>query len=144
MHAIVEVLLPTTHVFRKHSATHNNNFSHFQGLWSATTLTDPGHTSIRGVLYLQAMSIQYSTFWNKQKYAPGPVAMKDPTNLVDLVMETNETWIPTLSPGMRVQLNIPALQRLGTTLPGTRGLPAPAVRDDASVATGATSLTGLT
>ena len=90
------------------------------------------------------MSIQYSTYWNKQKYAPGPVTMKDPTHLVDLVMETNETWILTLSPGMRMQLNIPALLRLGTALPGTRGPPAPAAGDDASVATGATSLTGLT
>ena len=144
MHALAEVLLPKTHVFRVHSATHNNNFSHFQGLWSATTLTDPGNTSIRGVLYLQAMSIQYSTYWNKQKHAPGPVSMKDPTHIVDLVMETNETWIPTLSPGMKAQLNIPALLRLGATLPESKGLPAPAAEDDATVATGATSVTGLT
>ena len=91
MHALVEVLLPKTHVFRVHSAAHNKNFTHFQGLWSSTTLTDPVDTSIRGILYLQAMAIQYSTFWNKQKYSPGPVPMKEPTHLVDLVMETNET-----------------------------------------------------
>ena len=144
MHALVEVLLPATHVFRVHSAAHNNNFSHFQHHWSSTTLTDPGNTSIRGVLYLQAMAIQYSTFWNKQKYSPGPVSMKDPTHLVDLVMETNETWIPTLSPGMRNQLNIPALLRLGTSLPGARGAFAPAAQDDASMNTGATSLTSIT
>ena len=90
------------------------------------------------------MSIQYSTYWNKQKYSPGPVTMKDPTHIVDLVMETNETWIPTLSPGMRAQLNIPALLRLGSTLPESKGPPAPILADDATVATGATSVTGLT
>ena len=140
----MEVLLPKTHEFRLHSLAHNSNFTHFQALWAFTTLTDPGHTSIRGILYLQAMAIQYSTFWNKQKLLPGPVSMKDPTHLVDLVMETNETWIPTLSPGTRTQLNVPALVRLGTSLPGSKAQPAPAADDDASTNTGASALTGIT
>ena len=145
MQALADVLLPATHVFRVHLAAHNSNFSHFQHIWSSTTFADPNNTNIRGVLYMQAMSIQYSTYWNRQKHSPGPVAMKDPTHLVDLVIETNETWIPTLSPGIRAQLNIPALLRLGTSLPRPMGIdPRRAAKDDASLITGATSLTSLT
>ena len=67
MGAVYEVILPAAKDFRKHLTVHNANFAHFQDTWMSTKLEGVGRTETKGVLYLQAMSLWFSTYWNNQK-----------------------------------------------------------------------------
>ena len=75
-------------------------------------LEGAGRTEIKGVLYLQAMSLRFSTYWNDQKTSASRVNLKSPTELVERIMSTDETWVPNLSAALRTALNISALTRM--------------------------------
>ena len=140
MGAVCEVLLPAANDFRKHLAVHNANFAHFQDTWVSTKLEGAGRTEIKGVLYLQAMSLRFSTYWNDQKTSASRVDLKSPTELVERIMSTDETWVPNLSAALRTALNISALTRMagGGASPASK---TSAAGDDATVST--MGLTGM-
>ena len=103
MGAVCEVLLPAANDFRKHLTVHNANFAHFQDTWVSTKLEGAGRTETKGVLYLQAMSLRFSTYWNDQKTSASRMNPKSPTELMERIIQSkmlidfDDSSIPVLS-----------------------------------------------
>ena len=91
-----------------------------------------------GVLYIQAMSLRFSAYRNNQKTSASRLNLKSPTELVERIMSTDETWVPNLSAALRTALNITALTRMAG------GAPSPASKTSAAGDDGTVSTMGLT
>ena len=100
----------------------------------STKLEEAGRTETKGVLYLQTIFLRFSTYWNDQKTSASRVHLKSPTEFVERIMPTDETWVPNLSAALWTALNITALTHIarGTPLPASK---TSATGDDRTVST---------
>jgi hypothetical protein len=122
MGGVCEVLLAAANNFHMHLMVRNLNFAHFQDTHISTKLEEVRRTEVKVVLYLQAMSLWFSVYWNAQKTPESCVDFKSPTKLVKRVMDTDKTWVLNFSAATRTTINITTLMCIigGTTLPASK------------------------